>query len=375
MARDGMTPMNIQRQIAVWVGVILLAVFVIWLLSNILLPFVAGLAIAYFLDPFADRLEARGLSRLMATTVISVFFTILAVALAILVLPLIYQQTIAFIDVFPSLIKSARGFLMEASNGRLAMLIGRQSDVQKAVSEVTSGGLSWLLSLLPSIGSQGLALVGLISLVVVTPVVAFYMLLDWDRMVARVDELLPRQHAETIRSLALEIDEVLSGFVRGQGTVCLLLGIFYGIGLSLAGLKFGLVIGIMTGILTFIPYLGSVTGFIVSTALACFQFWPNYGQIGIVIGIFAVGQFVEGNFLAPKLVGGRVRLHPVWVMFALFAFGALFGFAGALLAVPVAAALGVLARFAVSRYEQSRAYLGEKPPGDATASPSADAGE
>jgi predicted PurR-regulated permease PerM len=356
--------MMMQRQLAIWIGAVLLGILLIWLLSGILLPFVAGLAMAYFLDPFADRLEARGLSRLMATTIISVFFTLIIAAIAILILPILYQQTVAFIEIVPSLIKSARIFLVEASNGRLAVLLGQSSEVQKAVSEVTSGGLSWLLSLLPSLGSQGLALVGLVSLLVVTPVVAFYMLLDWDRMVARIDELLPREHAETIRSLAREIDEVLSGFVRGQGTVCLLLGIFYGLGLSLAGLKFGLVIGIMTGILTFIPYLGSVTGFVVSTALACFQFWPAYGQIGIVIGIFAIGQFVEGNFLAPKLVGEKVRLHPVWVMFALFAFGSLFGFAGALLAVPVAAALGVLARFAVSRYEHSRAYLGEDEAGD-----------
>lgn len=350
--------MTVQRQLAIWIGAFLIAILIIWLLSGILLPFVAGLAIAYFLDPFADRLEAHGLSRLMATTVISVFFTIIVAAIAILILPLLYQQTAAFIETVPSLIKGARAFLIETSNGRLAAFLGRPSEVQKVFSEATSGGLSWLLSLLPSIGSQGLAFVGLISLAVVTPVVAFYMLLDWDRMVARIDELLPREHAETIRSLAREIDEVLSGFVRGQGTVCILLGIFYGLGLSLAGLKFGLVIGIMTGVLTFIPYLGSVTGFVVSTALACFQFWPDYAQIGIIIGIFAVGQFVEGNFLAPKLVGEKVGLHPVWVMFALFAFGALFGFSGALLAVPVAAAMGVLARFAVSRYEHSRVYLG-----------------
>lgn len=371
MASNRMTPMIMQRQFAVWLGAIVLVAFVIWLLSGILLPFVAGLAIAYFLDPFADRLEAHGLSRLMATTVISVFFTLIAIAIALLILPILYQQTLAFIDIVPSLVKSARQFLMEASDGRLSAFFGRQSEVQKAVNEVTTGGLSWLLSLLPSIGSQGLALVGLVSLLVVTPVVAFYMLLDWDRMIARIDELLPRQHADTIRSLATEINEVLSGFVRGQGTVCLVLGIFYGIGLSLAGLKFGLVIGIMTGILTFIPYLGSITGFIVSTSLACFQFWPNYGHIGVIVGIFAVGQFVEGNFLAPKLVGEKVRLHPVWVMFALFAFSALFGFAGALLAVPVAAALGVLARFAVGQYEHSRAYLGEK----AEVDPSAETGD
>jgi predicted PurR-regulated permease PerM len=218
-----------------------------------------------------------------------------------------------------------------------------------------------LLGVLSSLGSQGLALVGLISLIFITPVVAFYMLLDWDRMVARVDELLPREHAETIRGLAREINEVLAGFLRGQGLVCLFLGVFYAAGLSLVGLKFGLIVGIVTGVLSFIPYLGTVTGFVASVALACFQFWPDYAHIGLVIGIFILGQFIEGNFLQPKLVGNKVRLHPVWVMFAILAFGSLFGFAGALIALPVAAAIGVVARFGIARYEHSRLYWGDKP--------------
>lgn len=364
--------MSVGRQTAIWIGGILVFVLMLWLLKGILLPFVAGLAVAYFLDPFADRLEARGLSRLAATAVISILFTILAIGVAILLLPLLYQQAVAFVEVLPNIVAGARGALNELSQGKLAQLLGEHSDLQNAVREVASGGLSWLLSLLPSIGSQGLALVGLISLIVVTPVVAFYMLLDWDRMVARVDELLPREHAETIRALAREMNEVLAGFIRGQGLVCLFLGVFYAIGLSLAGLKFGLVVGIATGILSFIPYLGTITGFVVSTALACFQFWPDYASIGIIVGIFVVGQFVEGNFLSPKLVGDKVRLHPVWVMFALFAFAALFGFVGALLALPVAAAIGVLARFAVARYEQSPLYWGRSAPRPVQPNPDTD---
>lgn len=354
--------MSVGRQTAIWIGGILVFVLMLWLLKGILLPFVAGLAVAYFLDPFADRLEARGLSRLTATAVISILFTILAIGVAIVLLPLLYQQAVAFIEVLPNIVAGARSVLNDLSQGKLAELLGDHSDLQKAVREVASGGLTWLLGLLPSIGSQGLALVGLISLIVVTPVVAFYMLLDWDRMVARIDELLPRDHADTIRALAREMNEVLAGFIRGQGLVCLFLGTFYATGLSLAGLKFGLVVGIATGILSFVPYLGTITGFVVSTALAFFQFWPDYTSIAIIVGIFVVGQFIEGNFLSPKLVGDKVRLHPVWVMFALFAFGALFGFVGALLALPVAAAIGVLARFAVARYEQSPLYWGRSGP-------------
>ncbi|MGB3809716.1 MAG: AI-2E family transporter [Parvibaculum sp.] len=354
--------MSMQRQTAIWIGAILAFAFLLWLLSNILLPFVAGLALAYFLDPLADRLEERGLSRLMAATIISVVFTLLTVAVAIIILPLLYQQTIAFIEVLPSIVKGARTFLLEASDGKLARLLGQNAEIKKAVTDVAGGGISWFLSLLTSIGSQGLALVGLISLIVITPVVAFYMLLDWDRMIARVDELLPREHAETIRGLAREINEVLAGFLRGQGIVCLFLGVFYAVGLSVVGLRFGLVVGILTGILSFIPYLGTITGFVASVALACFQFWPDYTHIGLVVGIFVLGQFIEGNFLQPKLVGNKVRLHPVWVMFALLAFGSLFGFAGALLALPVSAAIGVIARFGISRYEQSKLYWGTDAP-------------
>ncbi|HEY4344273.1 MAG TPA: AI-2E family transporter [Parvibaculum sp.] len=354
--------MSMQRQTAIWIGAIFIFAILLWLLSGILLPFVAGLALAYFLDPLADRLEERGLSRLMAATIISVIFTLITVAVAIIILPLLYQQTVAFIQVLPDIVKGARGFLLEASHGKLARLLGQNAEIKKAFSDVAGGGLSWLLGMLSSLGSQGLALVGLVSLIFITPVVAFYMLLDWDRMIARVDELLPREHAETIRELAREINEVLAGFLRGQGLVCLFLGVFYAAGLSLVGLKFGLVIGIVTGVLSFIPYLGTITGFVSSVALACFQFWPDYAWIGVVVGIFIIGQFIEGNFLQPKLVGNKVRLHPVWVMFAILAFGSLFGFVGALIALPVAAALGVILRFFIARYEHSPLYWGADAP-------------
>tara|TARA_R110000824_G_scaffold155226_7_gene327851 strand:- start:9145 stop:10251 length:1107 start_codon:yes stop_codon:yes gene_type:complete len=350
--------MSIQRQAYIWIGVVLAFVFFVWLFSSILLPFVAGLALAYFLDPLADRLEARGLSRLMAVCLISVGAFLMSAAIALLLFPLLYQQTVAFVEVLPDIIRKGRSVLIQISNGNLAHVLGQSDDIKKAVSGATTGSLSWIVGMLPQIGSQGLAFLGLISLIFITPVVAFYMLLEWDHMVDRIDELLPREHAETIRALAREVNEVLAGFLRGQGLVCLFLGVFYAIGLSLVGLKFGLVIGIVTGVLSFVPYLGTITGFVSSVALACFQFWPDYTMIGLVAAVFVLGQFIEGNFLQPKLIGDKVRLHPVWVMFAILAFGTLFGFVGALLALPVAATLGVIARFAVSRYEHSRLYLG-----------------
>lgn len=355
--------MSTQRQTLIWIGVVLAFVVALWLLSGILLPFVAGLALAYFLDPLADKLESYGLSRLSAVGIISVGSTLLTIAAGLLILPLLYQQTVAFIQVFPDIVKGARSFLIEMSNGRLAHILGESASMQKAVDDVTGGSLTWVLGFLSQIGSQGLALVGVMSLIFITPVVTFYMLLDWDNMVERIDELLPRDHAETIRQLAREINSVLSGFLRGQGLVCLFLGVFYAIGLTIVGLRFGLVIGIVTGVLSFIPYLGTITGFVASVALACFQFWPDYTMIGLVIGIFILGQFIEGNFLQPKLVGNKVQLHPVWVMFSILAFGTLFGFVGALIALPVAAAIGVVARFGIGRYEHSRLFLGVDPEG------------
>jgi len=355
--------MSIQRQAMIWAAAILVAVFALWLLKGILLPFVAGMAIAYFLDPLADRLERHGLSRLMATTLITVFFVLFMIVLSIVLLPLLYNQAVALAEALPALVRDFRALLLEATNSKIAHLLGaRSADVQKALSDGISNSFSWILNFIASLGSQGLQIAGVLSLIVVTPVVAFYMLLDWDRMVARLDALLPRDHAETIRRLAREINAALEGFVRGQVTVCIALGILYAVGLSLVGLRFGLIVGIVAGIISFIPYLGTITGFIVGVTLACFQFWPDYVQIGLVIAVFAAGQFIEGNFLAPKLVGKKVGLHPVWVMFALLAFASLFGFVGALLAMPVAAALGVLARFAVGRYEESKLYLGEEHP-------------
>ncbi len=351
--------MTVQRQALIWLGAILALVVCLWLFEHILLPFIVGFAAAYFLDPLADRLENWGLSRLAATALITLALILVLVATVLLVVPVLYNQSMALVEALPALIREARGFMLDMTRGRLAHLLGqRSSDVQAAMTDATGGLLNWVVSLASSIWSQGLALVSILSLVVVAPVIAFYMLLDWDRMVAQVNKLLPRDHADTVRQIAIEMNMVLAGFVRGQGTLCLFLGIFYAIGLSIVGLKFGLVIGVVAGILSFIPYMGTISGLATAITIAFFQFTGDYLQIGLVAAVFAVGNFIEGNFLAPKLVGDKVRLHPVWIMFALFAFGELFGFVGLLLALPLAAIMGVLVRFAVNRYLQSTLYLG-----------------
>jgi predicted PurR-regulated permease PerM len=197
-----------------------------------------------------------------------------------------------------------------------------------------------------------------VSLLVVTPVVAFYLLLDWDRMIKKVDSWIPRDHVQTVRQIASDMDTTIAGFVRGQGSMCLILAIYYAVGLSLAGLNFGLLIGFATGMLSFIPYVGATLCLLIAGGVALVQFGADYVSIAIVLGVYFTGQFMEGNVLQPKLVGGSVGLHPVWLMFALFAFGAMFGFVGLLIAVPAAAAVGVLVRFALSRYLESDLYHG-----------------
>lgn len=351
--------MSIQRQAIIWALLIAVFAILLWLLKGILLPFVAGMAIAYFLDPLADKLEKYGLSRLAATALITVFFLVIAVVLMIVLVPVLYNQLIALVEIMPRLLQRGQEWLITVGDGRLGRLLGVQgADVEQAISASLGGSLDWLVTFLSSVGTQGLQIVALISLIVVTPVVAFYLLLDWDRMVEKIDGLLPRDHQETIRRLAREINEVLSGFIRGQVIVCVVLGLIYAVGLTLVGLRFGLIVGIMAGVISFIPYLGTILGFVVSAALALFQFAPDYISVGLVIGVFVIGQLIESNYLSPKLVGDRVKLHPVWVMFAIFAFTALFGFVGALLALPIAAALGVIARFGIAQYRQSRLYLG-----------------
>jgi predicted PurR-regulated permease PerM len=207
--------------------------------------------------------------------------------------------------------------------------------------------------------SGGSALVSVFSLIVVTPVVAFYLIYDWHKMIRVADSWIPIHQRGTVHGLAREVDGAIAGFVRGQSAVCLILGTFYAIALTLSGLNFGLLIGLISGLITFIPYVGSMTGLILSLGVAVAQFWPDYTWIAMILGIFLLGQFLEGNVLSPKLVGESVGLHPVWLIFALLAFGYLFGFVGLLVAVPLAATIGVLARFALRRYLESSFYKGE----------------
>jgi predicted PurR-regulated permease PerM len=341
--------MQVTLQLRTWLLALLVVVALVYLLHPILLPFVAGMAIAYVLDPLADRLERWRAPRWLATTLALILFVLALISAFILVVPIVQEQVAALIDALPSY-EEMRRQTMPAVD-RLIGEVTRQ-DLQRLASTAgqhAAQAASWASSILGSIWSGGLALFNVLSLLVITPVVAFYLLRDWDRMVARLDQLLPQDHADTIREAFREIDRRIAGFVRGQSMVCLFLGTFYGLGLTLVGLDFGLLIGLVAGLLSFVPYVGSIIGFVSSIGVALVQY-DNYYMVALVAGIFFLGQFIEGNFLTPKLVGDRIGLHPVWVIFALLAGGALFGFVGVLLAMPAAAALAVFVDLALRAY-------------------------
>ncbi|MCO5073626.1 MAG: AI-2E family transporter [Rhizobiaceae bacterium] len=351
--------MPLRHQLRFWaIAAVAFGLF-IFVFSNVLLPFVAGMALAYFLDPVADRLERLGLSRLSATVIILIgFVTVFLIALMIVV-PVLASQLSDFAANVPDYLSRLQQLITSFDPGWLERRFGVDAnDLKEGMNSLLSSGAGFITTLFQSLWSSGVALFSFAGLFVVTPVVAFYMLLDWDRMVAEVDGWIPRDHVDKVRQIATDINAAIAGFVRGQGTLCLILGIIYAVGLTLVGLNFGILIGLFAGLISFIPYVGSMVGLVLSLGVAFVQFWPDWPWVAAVAGVFFFGQFLEGNILQPRLVGKSVGLHPVWLMFALVAFGALFGFVGLLIAVPAAAAIGVIVRFVLSRYLQSPLYKG-----------------
>ena len=348
------------RQALIWLAVAAIVVAFLMLTSSVLLPFVAGMAVAYFLDPLADRLEAWGCSRLLATILITVAFFVVVIALAVLLVPLLQAQLVALVGKLPEVVSTVTAWLGPVQD-RLETLVSaeRMAEIRDATRSFSGTLISWLGGALTSLVKGGLAFFNLISLLVITPIVSFYLLRDWDRLIAKLDGWLPRQSADAVRGVMRDIDRTVAGFVRGQGTVCLFLAAFYGVGLSLVGLEFGLSIGLATGFISFIPYFGMLIGMATAFAVALAQFSDPLPFVWILV-VFGAGQVIESMLLTPKLVGDRVGLHPVWVIFALLAGGAIFGFTGVLLAVPVAATIGVLARFFLERYLASDLYGGEE---------------
>ncbi|WP_319529139.1 AI-2E family transporter [uncultured Cohaesibacter sp.] len=353
--------MSVQKQFTAWMITLGVSILCLYLFRGILLPFVAGMALAYLLDPVADFFERVGMSRMWATVSVLLLFVFVFLLLMVLIVPTLVHQMSGFSQNLPGYIASLQELLVNQSSKFLPSFLSDfdATSLQANVKDLVGQGASWIGKLIQSLWNGGQALIDMVALIVITPVVAFYLLYDWDRMIATIDDLLPRDHQYTIRRLADEINNSVSGFVRGQIMVGLILGIFYAVALSLLGLNFGLLIGLGAGIISFIPYAGATLGLVVSTGVAIVQFWPDPVPIAFALGIFAFGQFIEGNFLQPRLVGERVGLHPVWLMFALLAFGSLFGFVGMLIAVPTAAAIGVIIRYVLEQYRHSPMYRGQ----------------
>lgn len=350
--------MNGAKQIRIWAISLLVFLVLLYVLRDVLAPFVAGMAVAYFVDPVADKLEEWGLSRTLATTAITLTFFIVAIAGISTVLPILTSQIIGFAGRVPMYFEQLRD-VIEPIMHQISSDISDENLKQIVASAqgFTKHALSVLSDLFNSVISGGAAVIDVVSVLVLTPLVTFYLLRDWDLLVARIDGWLPRNSAPVIREQFILIDETLAGFVRGQASVCLVLGAFYAIGLSLVGLEFGLMVGLGAGFISFVPYVGAMIGLSVGLCIALVQF-GEWMPIFIVVCIFLTGQTAESYVLTPKLVGERIGLHPVWLIFALMAGGSLAGFTGVLLAVPIAAIIGVLIRFGLAEYLKSALYTG-----------------
>jgi len=346
--------MKVKDKIILYLIFTILFFAFIYAIKSILLPFVSAIIIAYFLDPISDRLEKFGLCRTVSTlTILSVFLVLISL-IFVLVLPLLYSQTLSLIDALPGYLNIiindiypqiyqfviAHGFTIEPdihnylTNENLAHVFGFSGTI------------------LENILQSGVILFNIISLIFITPVLVFYMLRDWDVLIKKINNYLPTRSSKEIRDIFTEIDKTLSGYVHGQFNVCMLLGIFYATSLSVLGLNFGFLIGFLTGFLSFIPYIGMLLGISTAIIIGLFQWGFDSFHIGLVLALFLAGQVLESNFLTPKLVGDKIGLHAVWIIFGLFVFGVLFGFVGILLAMPATAICGVLIKFLASQYKK-----------------------
>jgi len=344
-----------------WVGVAAGFLLLLWLLNDILLPFVVGGVVAYFFDPLVVRLQRAGLSRTWATTVVTIIAVLIAAGVLTAILPPLLSQLEELITSAPTfVVKAAQGLqpMIEPIRERMGLPPLSLQDLQEVVTQRAGQMLSFVGSFAGRVAQGGVAIINLLGLLFLTPVVTFYLLRDWPKVVASIDRALPLDHAVTIRTLAHEANAAVAGYLRGQALVCLILGTIYAVGLTIVGLQFGIVIGLIAGLISFIPFVGTLVGAVLSIGMALAQFPPDWMGVAKVAAVFVLGNLLEGNLLSPKLVGDRVGLHPVWIMFALLAGGSLFGFTGVLIAVPVAAVIGVVVRHLMKRYRDSTFYRG-----------------
>ena len=349
--------MKLRDQAIFWLAVVAAIFVFVWVFNDVLLPFIVGIIIAYLLNPIMVRLGNRNIPRKPAAFLILFLFGVFITVLALLVIPPLYRETMDLAETAPKYIDSAWDRLQS-----YVEIVGRNVDeenldenIRDAIKENISGALGASTTLLGGLLNGGIALVGFLTFLVVTPLVAFFMLIEWQVITQWVYGLLPRHNYESMKGLCDKIDYKIAGFIRGQLLVALTLGVIYAIALSIAGLRYGFLIGIVAGLLSIIPLFGSLVGLLAGVIVA----WLQEGEISyvaIIGAIFMFGQFLEGNFISPKLIGNSVGLHPLWILFALMAGGTLFGIVGMLLAVPVTAAVGVITSAAIGQYKSSHYY-------------------
>ena len=350
--------MSSGKEVLLWVVLATVFVAFVILFNQILFPFIAGMALAYFLNPVVVGASKLGINRSIAASLVLVSFGLVLGLLGLLIIPILQKQLGSLITQFPLMVEQMGVILSDLISRNPAALNLASGEIDgEALLGLVPRMATLVLLALSSIWQSGWALFNFLGLLVVTPVIAWYMLRDWDHFIERCDGWLPREYAETIRCQIGLIDGVLANYCRGQATLCLVLASGYSVALELVGLEYGLLVGLLVGAIAFIPYVSTVVGLSLAGGLAYLQS-GGLEFVGVIAVVFVLGQMLEGYVLTPKLVGDRIGLNAVWVLFALLAGGSLFGFVGVLLAIPVAAVLGVLTRFLLSTYLASSLYSG-----------------
>lgn len=350
-----------QKQVLFWTFMALLVTLFIWLFKPVLFPFVLGWIVAYLLNPVVNDLERKGMNRLWGTLLVLSSFMVFALALVSIAVPVLYKEMNALAQGFPGYVDKAWNMLApHIQNIKEQVTDADQGEIKEFIQENGQSAADIGKGLLIGLAAGGAVLNRLISIFVIAPVVAFFALKEWPETARWIEELMPRQYKKTINDLLEQMNKKLSGFIRGQLLVAFILGVSYAIILSILGLKYGLLIGFIAGLLNIIPLLGSTAGLVIGVTVAGFQTGWEWQYMLIIAGIFMAGQLIEGNFLTPKLLGNSVGMHPLWIFFALLAGGAVAGILGMLLAVPVAAVIGVLAAFGIRQYKNSSLYKGAR---------------
>jgi predicted PurR-regulated permease PerM len=339
-----------------WIFIALILGFFTYLVSSILLPFIVGILMAYLLDPATDKLEETGFGRTTSTVIILTLFIMIFVVAIVALVPLAIDQFQNLAINFPLYVQKLNTQYGENVTSIISHYVPDvKLRLQEFATKFSTQILQHTAQFLGGVWNSSLAIFNIVSLIFLTPVVAFYLIRDWDKLVAKIHDLLPQKSAPVVKQQMKKIDEIISAYLRGQLSVCVILGLFYAIGLAIVGLNHGFFIGFLTGILSFIPFVGCAIGTVITLIVAYIQF-GDLVSIGFVALVFVIGQVLEGNIITPKLVGDKVNLHPLWVIFALLAGGTIFGFIGVLIAIPAAAVIGVLVRFSIEEYKKSGFY-------------------